>query len=121
MERAPVMVESLKAGHAVEVPEEDTLADGLAGGIGLDNRYTFRLVQQVMDEAVRVSEREIAEAMAFALMTHHLVVEGSGAVGIAALLHGKVAATGHHTAVVVSGGNVDVPLLLKIAQEHGAA
>jgi threonine dehydratase len=56
--------------------------------------------------------------MAFALEKHHLVVEGGGAVGIAALLHGRVRELGRNVAVVLSGGNVDIPLLLKVAQNH---
>jgi threonine dehydratase len=64
-----------------------------------------------------VSEEEIAQGVAFALERHHLVVEGAGAVGLAALLNGKVKEPGGHLAVVVSGGNIDVPLLLKLAQK----
>jgi threonine dehydratase len=121
MERAPVMVESLKAGRPVELLEEDTLADGLAGGIGLENKHTFSMVQRIMDEAVLVSEREIADAMVFALRTQHLVVEGSGAVGMAALLHGKIAVSGRNATVIISGGNVDVPLLLELTNRHPTA
>ena len=118
MERAPVMYYSLKAGAPIEMEEEETLADGLAGGIGLDNKYTFRMVRKYVDDVVLVSEEAIAEAMAFALEKHHLVVEGAGAVGIAALLQRKVERVGPNVAVIVSGGNVDIPVLLKIAQDH---
>jgi threonine dehydratase len=120
MERAPVMFHSLRAGAPIEMEEQDTLADALAGGIGLDNRYTFRMVQQYVDEAVLVSEEEIAQAMAFALERHHLVVEGGGAVGVAALLHRRVENLGRNVAVVVSGGNVDLSLLLDVAQKYAA-
>ena len=116
MERAPVMAQSLRAGRPVQIPEEPTLADSLQGGIGLDNRYTFRLVQQYVDDIILVTEEEIAEAMVFALKEHHLALEGAGAVGIAALLHGKVPAVGQTTAVILSGGNVHVPTLLKLAR-----
>lgn len=116
MDRAPVMVHSLRAGHPVDVVEEDTLADALAGGIGLDNRLTFRLVQRLVDDTVLVTEDEIARAMALALEREHLVVEGGGAVGLAALLSGKIRPAGAHLAVIVSGGNVDIPLLCKILE-----
>ena len=119
MEKGAVMVESLRVGHLVELPEEPTLADGLAGAVPLDNRYTFRLCQQYVDEAVLVSEEEIAQAMAFALAEHHLVVEGSGAVGIAALMHEKVAHLEGPVVIVLSGANVDLPLLLDIAHQQG--
>jgi threonine dehydratase len=118
MERAPVMYHSLKAGRVLTLPEEPTLADALVGGLGEANTYSFDLCRRLLDDAVLVSEDEIARAMAFMLETHHLVVEGGGAVGIAALLSGKIEA-GRQTAVVVSGGNVDVPLLLDIAQRYG--
>jgi threonine dehydratase len=115
MERGPAMYESLRAGKVVDIVEEPTLADALAGGIG-PNVYTFGVIQKYVDDTVLVSEEEIAGAMAFALEKHRLVVEGGGAVGIAALLYGKVQDLGQHVAVVVSGGNVDLPLLLEIAK-----
>jgi threonine dehydratase len=118
MERAPVMYHSLKAGRPIRMEEEESLADALVGGIGLDNQYTFRWVQEYVDDFLLVSEEEIAQGVVFALERHQLVVEGAGAVGLAALLNGKVREHGDHLAVVVSGGNIDVPLLLKIAQ-HG--
>ncbi len=112
MERAPVMVHSLRAGAPVEMEEQETIADALAGGIGLDNRYTFRMVQEYVDEPILVSEEEIAEAMAFTLKKHHLVVEGGGAVGVAALLHRRVREVGRNVVVILSGSNVDLSLLL---------
>ena len=118
MERAPVMYYSLKAGKPIEMEEEETIAHALAGGLGENNRYTFRMTQEYVDDVVLVSEKAIAEAMVFALEQHHLVVEGAGAVGIAAVLQKKVAKLGSNTAVVVSGSNVDIPLLLKTVGEH---
>jgi len=117
MERGPAMVESLRAGRLVEIVEEPTLADALAGGI-IPNQYTFELLQKTVDETVLVSEQEIAAAMAFALERHHLVVEGGGAVGIAALRAGKLQHLGKHVAVVISGANVDMSLLLRIVHDH---
>ncbi|MCB0144755.1 MAG: hypothetical protein KDE50_33040, partial [Caldilineaceae bacterium] len=67
---------------------------------------------------VLLSEEEIAAAMIFALQEHHLLVEGGGAVGIGALLHNKVHVRDQQVAVVVSGGNVDVELLLRLAASH---
>jgi threonine dehydratase len=116
MERAPVMFHSLRVGRPIEMEEVETLADALAGGIGLDNRYTFGMIQEYVDETLLVTEGEIAAAMAFALEEHHLVVEGGGAVALAAILHGKVGDVCENTVVVISGGNVEIPLLLEIAQ-----
>jgi len=120
MERAPVMYYSLQAGAPIEMEEEETIAHALAGGLGQNNRYTFRMTQKYVDDVVLVSEEAIAEAMVFALEHHHLVVEGAGAVGIAALLDDRVKEIGRNVAVVVSGSNVDIPLLLRIAQEHSS-
>ena len=114
MERGPAMVESLKAGRVVQIVEEPTLADALAGGLNPDNAYTLPMTQQYVDETVLVSEVEIAAAMAFAFKQHHLVVEGGGAVGLAALLQGKIEKLGGQVAVVVSGGNVNPALLMEI-------
>lgn len=116
MERGPVMAESLKVGHPVQLPEERTLADSLMGGIGLENRYTFHMVRQYVDDVVLVSEDEIAAAMVYSLRSERMVVEGGGAVGIAAVLSGKVAVTGRKVTVVVSGGNADMTVLEELAR-----
>ncbi len=115
MERAPVMFHSLEAGQPVELAEQETLASALVGGIGLENRFTFDVIRTTVDEILLVSEQEIADAMVFALKDHKLVVEGGGAVALAAVLHGRIRPIGKNVAVVISGGNVDIPLLMEIA------
>jgi threonine dehydratase len=117
MERGPAMVESIRAGRLVDVVEEPTLADALAGGLNKDNRYTFEMVRQYVDDYVLVTEEEIGRAMVVALQ-EKLVVEGGGAVGIAALLAGKVSSLGRSVAVVVSGGNVDLSLLMDLCRKQ---
>jgi threonine dehydratase len=121
IERSPAMQESVKAGRGVVVEERDTLADSLLGGIGRDNRYTLSMVSELTDEFVAVSEREIASGMTYAIREHGLVVEGAGAVGIGALLAGKVGAPGECTAVVLSGSRVDLPRYLEVVSReiHG--
>jgi threonine dehydratase len=101
------------------VQEQPTLADALAGGLGEQNLYTFNLIQKYVDETVLVSESEIASSMVFALDKHHLVVEGGGAVGIAALMHNKVKKVGENTVIVISGSGVDLAVLLRVAQGRG--
>jgi threonine dehydratase len=108
MERGAAMYQSLRAGRPVDVVEEPSLADSLGGGIGLDNRYTFALVRDLVDEVLLVSEDEIAAAMAHCYWHEQQIVEGGGAVGVAALLAGKVRAPGAEIAVVLSGRNVDM-------------
>lgn len=115
MERSPVMYHSLQAGKPVMLPEEETLADSLLGGIGLDNRYTFSLVQQYVDDVLLVSEAEIAEAMRYLLEEAHLLAEGAGAVGVAALLSGRLEDPGANVTAVISGGNLSLSSLLTVA------
>lgn len=114
MARGPVMVESLHAGRPVQLAEEKSLADSLTGGIGLENRYTFGLIQQVVDETALLSEDEIAAAMVYALKEEHLVVEGGGSVALGAILYDKVSVAGQTVVAVVSGGNVDMGLLARL-------
>ncbi len=114
---ARVMYESVKAGKPVSLPEEETLANALAGGIGLDNRYTLRLVRDLVDEHVLVTEEEIRRAVAFAALEYRVVVEGGGAVGVAALLAGKIRGHGR-MAAIVSGGNIDPKALARIVSDQ---
>ena len=118
MERGAAMHASLCAGRPVAVEELETLADALGGGIGLENRHTFALVRDLVDEAVLVDEGEIAAGMRHAFREERLVVEGSGAVGIAALLAGRVGGlAGRRVAVVVSGNNVDMEAFGRVVLE----
>lgn len=119
MERGPAMYLSLKAGELVPVVEQETLADALMGGLGDENHYTFRICQEYVDEIVLVSEAAIAEAMAYAFNEQRVVVEGGGAVGIAAVLEKKIELRGN-TVVVISGGNVDPQVLLKVVQDYSS-
>ncbi|MDR2368356.1 MAG: pyridoxal-phosphate dependent enzyme [Deltaproteobacteria bacterium] len=114
---APAMIRSLQAGKPVEIPEADSLADALLGGIGLDNRYTFRMTKAHLDGFVEVTEAEIARAMAGALLFDKQVVEGSGAVGLAALEAGKITGPGP-LVIVISGGNARMDNLLNLAREY---
>ena len=118
MDQGAAMVESLKAGEVVEIVEQPSLADALIGGLGPDNRHTFNIIQKFVDQTVLVTEGEIAAGMTFALEKEHLVVEGGGAVGIAALLAGKVHNIGKKVVVVISGSNVNLSTLIEIAQGH---
>ncbi len=113
MQRGAAMYTSLQAGHPVMVAELPSLADALGGGIGLDNQYTFAMAGELIDEFVLVSETEIDEAIRYAYWNEKQILEGSGSVGIAALLAGKVKATGP-LAVIASGGNIDMDLHYRI-------
>lgn len=110
---ARAMYESVHAGHPVDFAELPTLADSLRGGIGMDNRYTLGLVRALVDDIVLVSEEEIEQAMLFLLRHERLVVEGAAAVGVAALLAGRVGACAR-PAVLITGRNVASDVLMRL-------
>ncbi|TPJ43151.1 hydroxyectoine utilization dehydratase EutB [Mesorhizobium sp. B2-6-5] len=113
MARGAAMKASLDAGHPVLVEELPTLADSLGGGIGLDNRLTFAMCRDLLDDVVLLSEDEIAAGIRHGYEQEREIVEGAGAVGIAALLAGKVKAEGP-VVVLLSGRNIDMELHRKI-------
>ncbi len=113
MERGAAMHTSLNAGQPVLVEELPTLADSLCGGIGLNNRYTFEVVRELVDDFILVSEDEIAAAIRHAYWSEGLIIEGSGSVGIAAVLSGRLQCDAP-TAIVVSGGNIGMKLHYRI-------
>jgi threonine dehydratase len=113
MARGAAMKASLDAGRPVEVEELPTLADSLGGGIGLDNRLTFAMCRDLLDDVILLSEDEIAAGIRHAYTQEREIIEGAGAVGIAALLAGKVKANGP-VVVLLSGRNIDMALHRKI-------
>ncbi|MCB8836423.1 hydroxyectoine utilization dehydratase EutB [Aurantimonas sp. VKM B-3413] len=109
MERGAAMQASLSAGRPVEVEELPTLADSLGGGIGLANSWTFEAVRDLVDEVVLLSEAEIAAGIRHAYFEEREIVEGGAAVGIAALLAGKVRPQGP-VVTLLSGRNIAMDL-----------
>ena len=105
MERGAAMALSLKAGHPVPVDEVPTLADSLGGGIGLDNRHTFTMIKDLIDDVILLSEEEIAAGIVHAYREEREIVEGGGAVAIAAVLAGKARLMGP-TVLLLSGKNI---------------
>jgi len=97
---------SLAAGERVHIDVPRTIADGLQASE--PGELTFDVNRRLVDEIVTVSDDEILDAMAFLFDRMKLVTEPSGAVGVAALLTGAVAAPGATVGVVLSGGNVGV-------------
>jgi threonine dehydratase len=93
-----------------------TIADGIA--IKHPGEVTAPLLDALVDEFLEVEEEEIAQAMVALMERAKLVVEGAGAVGVAALLAGRVRASEGTTVVVLSGGNVDAGLLAELARRH---
>lgn len=109
-EAAPSMY---NAYYGTDKPENwDTLAEALSGGIE-QGSMTVPIVKKYVDEIVLVTEEQIAAAMRFMLGTQGWLAEGGGSVGVAAAMHGLVD-TDKVTAIVVSGGNVDLDNLRQI-------
>jgi threonine dehydratase len=119
MAKGAAMYESQKAGRPVEVEETGSLADSLGGGIGVDNRYTFAMVRELVDDLLLVEEEQIADAIRHAYWREQQIIEGSGAVGIAALRAGLVARPGV-SVVVLSGGNIDMAQHARLVRDEPA-
>jgi threonine dehydratase len=109
--------ESLERGVPVPATSALTIADGIA--VKRPGDITLPLIRRWLDGIAVVAEDSVAEAMVTLMERAKLVVEGAGAVGVAALLDGRVApAREGVTAVVLSGGNVDAGLLAAVARRH---
>jgi threonine dehydratase len=109
MERGAAMHASLEAGQPVQVEELPSLADSLGGGIGLENRVSFPMVRDLVDDVVLLTEPEIAAGVRHCYWQERQVVEGAGGVGVAAVLAGKVRPDGP-TMLLLSGSNIDMAL-----------
>lgn len=108
---------SLVAGEPTTVPVVPTIADGIA--VYRPGELNFAIIRETIDEVVTVTEDDIARALLVLLERAKLVVEPAGAVGVAALMTGKVDSDGP-IVVLLSGGNID-PLLMQRVIAHGLA
>jgi threonine dehydratase len=112
---SPAMVAALEGVSPIAV--QPTLADGLAGNLE-DGTITIELTRRHVADIVTVTEDEIAGAIAFLSAEQGLVAEGSAAVGVAALLYGKIAAV-EPTAVIVTGRNIEGSTYVDILTRAG--
>jgi threonine dehydratase len=111
----PCMLASIEEGRLVTVDAASTIADGIA--VKRAGELTFEHVRRLVDEIVTVSEEEIASAILYLLEKEKTVVEGAGAVGVAALLNHKVRGLeGRRVVAVVSGGNIDVNVVARVIE-----
>ena len=113
---SPATELSFRRGRRLRVAAGATLADGIA--VAQPGRLPWRLIRRYVDEMVTVSEEAIAHAQLLLLERAKLLVEGAGAVGVAALLEHSVRITGREAVAVLSGGNVDMNLVSRVL-EHG--
>src|SRR6056297_137958 len=113
MDRGAAMHDSIKAGRPIEVEEVSSLADSLGGGIGLDNRLSFPMCRDFLDQIVLVTEEQIYHAMQVLYYEDRIVAEGACVVGLAAVLAGKITLDGP-TATIITGRNLDMPTFTRI-------
>jgi threonine dehydratase len=108
-----VMYESLKAGVQLDLPSEDTLSDGTAGGVEMGS-ITFELCQNIIDDFVLVSEDEIADGIRIGLEKHHQLIEGAAGAAIAGFMKQKDKLNGQTVVIVMCGGNISSEVLKSI-------
>ncbi|RLA66418.1 MAG: threonine ammonia-lyase [Epsilonproteobacteria bacterium] len=113
---APAMKNSYEAKEALDTVSVKTIADGIA--VRDTSALTLAYILENVDVFESVCEDEIASAILFLLEKQKVLVEGAGAVGVAALLHGKInLPKGSKIAIVLSGGNIDVTMLSLIIEK----
>jgi threonine dehydratase len=111
----PSMLQAVEAGKPVTLEPANTIADGIA--VKRAGDLTLEHVKRVVDEIVTVSEEEIASAILYLLEKEKTVVEGAGAVGVAALMQHKIRGLdGKRVVTVISGGNIDVNLVARVIE-----
>jgi threonine dehydratase len=104
--------QSLRKGERVTIPPPSTIADGLR--VQIPGRLTFPIIQQLADDVLTVSDDEIIATLRFMLFRMKLLVETSGATAAAAVMFQKLPADVKRVGVVLSGGNIDPELLVKL-------
>ena len=109
---APSMRNAVEHGQVEELPSVSTIADGIA--VKKPGNLTYELCSKYVDEIVTVTDDEISAAILTLMEQHKLVTEGAGAVGVAAVMFGKLDVKGKKTVCVLSGGNVDVTILSRV-------
>ena len=111
----PSMLQAVEAGRPVTLDAANTIADGIA--VKRAGDLTLEHVRRFVDGIVTVSEEEIASAILYLLEREKTVVEGAGAVGVAALTHRKIRGLeGKKTVTIISGGNIDVNLVARVIE-----
>src|SRR5438067_2043625 len=107
------MARSMAAGRVVEIDDEETIADGLAGQI---DEAGLAIGRHALDEIATVTEQQIAETICWLWRQHGARVEGAGASATAAVLHHAVTSLPTPAAIIVSGGNIDADKFEQIVE-----
>lgn len=106
---APAVYLLFRKKETTELSKAHTIADGI--DVHRPGKLTFEFISRYVDDLVLVDEEEIAEAILLLLERSKIMVEGAGAVGLAALLHGKISLPAKKVVVILSGGNVDTNII----------
>lgn len=109
---APAVYLTLREGKPVVIERVDTIADGIA--VKRPGDLTLEFINKYVDDIVLVDDNEIADAIYLILERTRIVAEGAGAASVAALISGKINAAGKKTVAVISGGNIDAPILMRV-------
>ncbi|MEM1836634.1 MAG: threonine ammonia-lyase [Pyrobaculum sp.] len=109
---APAVYLSLKEERLVTIERVDTIADGIA--VKRPGDLTLEFIRRYVDEIVLVDDNEIVDAIYLLLERTRVVSEGAGAASVAALISGKIDVHNRKTVAVVSGGNIDAPILMRV-------
>ena len=111
-----LVYQSIAAGEPIEIDSAASIADGLRPAI--PGNITYQVCAALVDEMITVTEAEIAEAVRFLLARAKILVEPSGAVGIAALLHKKLPDTPVTAGTILTGGNADFEVLARVLRNE---
>lgn len=112
-ENSKVMIESIRAGRVLDLPSLPTLSDGTAGGVEA-GAVTLEMCRRWVDDYVTVSEDEIKASLRSFIRHHHMLVEGSAAVAVAAFLKSRDRPLGDRVVIVICGANIGVETLKKV-------
>jgi len=110
---SPVMYECIKRGEIFDMPLEDSVAEGLHGGLE-QGSVSFDICRELIDGWAILEEEDILTAIRYMLHEHHMLVEGAAAVGPAAIMAHPKRFRGMKVGVVISGGNLSMELLKRV-------
>jgi len=110
---SPVMYECVKRGEIFDMPLEDSVAEGLHGGLE-QGSVSFDICRTLIDDWVILEEEEILSAIGYMLHEHHMLVEGAAAVGPAVIMAHPERFKDRKVGVVISGGNLSTEILGRV-------
>ncbi len=116
LDHGAAMIESIKAGEIVNVKEQPSIADALPGPIPKDNKFTFKMCRELMDDYMQVSDEAILDAMNYILRHEKCLVEGGAAAGVAALMQNQ--AYDRKSAAILTGNNISMDRFLDLTKQY---